>query len=727
MQPETVDGPGAHGRGPARRSPRLPRLPGWVAAHPDLFVTLVLAGLLVAVCFTVGGGALARSTGPQIVLTLLGAGAVAVAALLSPPGRRLWGGVTLLLFAALAALTAISIAWSIAPSDSWIAANQTLAYLAVFAGASALVRIAPRRWSAVLGAVVLATVVVCGYGLLSKVFPALATANVGRLRAPFNYWNAVGLMAVLGIPGCLWLGARRDGHAALRALAIPALTVLLCAMLLSYGRGALLVAVVVVALWFLLVPLRLRSAGVLLVAAAGAAIVAPWAFDNQSLTENELPLDVRVDAGHDLGLLLIAVAIVTLAGGLLYAFLTSRSQLSRQGRQSVGAVLLVLLALVPLAGAGKLATSDRGLGGSVSHAWHELTDPNAVQPSNDPSRFGSAGSMRARYWADAFEVWKWDRLTGVGADTFGTARRPIQQGVLRTTHAHGYIPQTLADLGLLGLGVSLLLLAAWLTAVVRTTGLRPRWRVGSWALAAVRARSAKVPLPRRAPQEWTAERIGTVTLALVAVAFGLHSAIDWTWFVPGTAVVGLLCAGWVAARGPLDEPVGPLRRLLPLSAAPSRLAFAATVALIGVAGAWTTWQPLRAQDAGFAAIEALDAGRLPQAHAEAQRAIDLNPLSLDPRITLSQIEQQQGRAAEARATIERAVREQPASSKGWLALGSLLQQQGDLARAITAFNAAVHLDPQSPSTQTQLAEALAQAGQSGAPATGAPSSGTPTP
>ena len=727
LPPEAVSGRGGATPGTAAPGPRdrpRSRLRRWAAAHPDPLVTVALAALIVAVCFTVRGGSLSRSTVPEMALTVLGACAVAAAALLSPSGRRLWGGVTVLLFAALAALTAVSISWSIQPSDSWIAANQTLSYLAVFAGAAALARIAPRRWSALLGAVVLAAVVVCGYGLLTKVFPGLATANVGRLRAPFDYWNAVGLMAVLGIPGSLWLGARRDGHAALRALAVPALTVLLCAMLLSYGRGALLVALAVALLWFAIVPLRLRSAGVAIAAAAGAAIIAPWAFDNQSLTADDLPLDVRVDAGHDLGLLLIAVAIVALATGLALAFAGSRAQLSRERRQGLGALLLVLLALVPIAGIGKLATSDRGLGGSISHAWDQLTDPNATQPGSDPSRFGSAGSMRARYWDDALQIWKWDRLKGVGADTFGSARRPLQKDQFRADHAHGYVAQTLADLGLIGLGVNLLLLIAWLGAALRATALRPPWRIGAWALAALRAGSTRTPLARRPPQPWSAERIGMVALALSAVAFGLHSAIDWTWFVPGIALVGLLCAGWVAARGPLDEPLPPLRRLslrrpAQLGAGAPRLAVALLVVLAGLTAAWTTWQPLRAQDAYLDAIVALADGHLPQARADAERAIELNPLSVDGRIQLAAVEQAQGRAAEARATLQHAVELQPANRDTWLALGQLLLEQGDAARAVAALQAAVHLDPRSPTTQMRLAAAQQQAAAGGGAGGGA--------
>ena len=43
-----------------------------------------------------------------------------------------------------------------------------------------------------------------------------------------------------------------------------------------------------------------------------------------------------------------------------------------------------------------------------------------------------------------------------------------------------------------------------------------------------------------------------VTLAVVVVIFGIHSAIDWTWFVPANAGVAMLCAGWVVGRGPLQ-------------------------------------------------------------------------------------------------------------------------------------------------------------------------------
>ena len=59
-------------------------------------------------------------------------------------GRPLYGGGALLAFAVLAAGTALSVIWSLAPSDSWIEAARTFAYLALFAAGMALVRLEPQ-------------------------------------------------------------------------------------------------------------------------------------------------------------------------------------------------------------------------------------------------------------------------------------------------------------------------------------------------------------------------------------------------------------------------------------------------------------------------------------------------------------------------------------------------------------------------------------------------------
>ena len=125
------------------------------------------------------------------------------------------------------------------------------------------------------------------------------------------------------------------------------------------------------------------------------------------------------------------------------------------------------------------------------------------------------------------------RPDGRNVGTFGIARLHYRKDQLVVQHAHGFVAQTAADLGTLGLLAVLALAGAWFVSASRTTGLErhPERREG-------------------APLWWDADRVAMTALALSAIVFGLHSAIDWTWFVPGPAVMAIAIAGYVAGRGP---------------------------------------------------------------------------------------------------------------------------------------------------------------------------------
>ena len=139
---------------------------------PDLVFGLGLgAGLCAVVFVATGGSDLGPNTWTQIALLLIGAVLAGLVLLRGRAGPR-WGGVTFALFAAIAALTAISIAWSVQPDDSWLEANRTLSYAAAFGGAIALARLLPERWPAVVGSIAMLATVVSAYALLVKVFPA---------------------------------------------------------------------------------------------------------------------------------------------------------------------------------------------------------------------------------------------------------------------------------------------------------------------------------------------------------------------------------------------------------------------------------------------------------------------------------------------------------------------------------------------------------------------------
>jgi tetratricopeptide (TPR) repeat protein len=322
-------------------------------------------------------------------------------------------------------------------------------------------------------------------------------------------------------------------------------------------------------------------------------------------------------------------------------------------------------------------------------------------PANTPNRLTATSSVRARYWDEALKVYADSKLLGAGAGAYATARMRYRTKPLSVRHAHGYPVQTLADLGLVGLALSLATLGAWLFAAVRALGL---WR-GDRALP------------------WDAERVGLATLAAIVLVFGVHSFIDWTWFVPATACTALLCAGWVAGRGPLrtrmeadgialDSPRAPAidpgaraRAVLghlrppgrPDTAGALRGVAAAALLVVALAAAWAAFQPVRSVHAGDAVFARVERNQLAAAANIAQIGQSRNPLSVDPLFELAYVETLRGRPQAALSALERAVKLQPANPATWRRLGhlnlSVLDQPDE---ALRDFRAAYYLDPVSP-------------------------------
>ena len=638
---------------------------------------------MAAVALGAGGGLqLGRTTSVEIALQAVG-GLLGALALLLTGARRLHGGLALALFVLLAGLTGLSIVWAVQPADAWLETSRTLAYLATFGAGVALVRLAPARWGALVGATVVATVVVSVYALATKTFPTALNPDeaFARLREPFGYWNAVGLMAALGAPGCLWLGARRHGHAAVNALAYPVLALLLVTLLLAYSRGALLALAIGCGVWFVVVPLRLRGATVLGVSALGALLVVAWVFGQDALSGDDVPLALRETSGHEFGLLLIAMSAALTVAGLAVGFRAARRAPGRAVRHRTGTVLLVMLALVPVGAAVGLALSDRGLGGSLSEGFEQLFDPNAsaaASPDNGKSRLTAVGSVRARYFADSLTIFSDRPLLGAGAGGFATDRPRVRPDELDVRHSHGFVFQTLADFGVAGAAISLALLLAWGWAALRATALLP-------------GRGRPRPVV-------DAELVALRTLLATVVVFGVHSFVDWTWFVPGPAVLALVCAGWLAGRGPARSVRGELL-LAPTALRPWRDAVrdrSPTLLALGLVVAtgviaWATYQPLRSANTADAALVALDDGDVRQARELTVRASEIDPLTVEPLFNLAVIEAR--RPAVARQALERAVQLQPQNAATWLRLAEYDADIGDEGGALAALRAALYLDP----------------------------------
>lgn len=713
----------------APSAPRLPRLPGAgrlsgireriEAVRPETRWTLALGAVLVAITLHAAGG---FRLGPLTTVAMavqVAAGLLVAAAILHHRGERLHGATSALAVVALAVVTALSILWAVNPSDAWVETNRTFSYLAAFAAGLALARVAPHRWGALVGATVLCATTVSAIALLSKVFPA-ENETFARLSEPFGYWNSVGLMGALGVPGALWLASRRHGHQALGALAYPALGILLLAMLLAYSRGSLAAAGIGAAVFLLCVPLRLRAVAALGIAGVLSGLVAIWAFAQDALTEDDVPLPVRETAGQQLGLAVIVLLALLTIAGLASLFFAARRPLRPQERRTAGTAVLVALSLVPFVVAGALLGSDRGLGGTISDSVTKLTDPDATLPANDPGRLTAVGSVRARYWDQGFQIFDEAPWKGVGAGGYATVRPRFRNDDLAVRHAHGYVPQTAADLGLLGLGASLAALLAWLLAARRTLGLRRGFT----------------------HEQFDAERVGLFTLASIAVVFGVHSFLDFTWFVPGLAMIALLCAGWVAGRGPLGSAPGVasldvsspspppfLRRVREGARDRRRLAAAIGVVLLALVTAWQTWQPQRSAAASRAALELLDEQRFDAAREKALAAVDRNPLSVEPLFDLGAVELAAGRKDAARDALQEAVRLQPSNAAPWIRLAEFhLTAVDDPRRALSLLGPALHLDPRSGRGTELFLLAQRRLAGAGAPAPGAtPTPAAPTP
>ena len=653
----------------------------------DALLGLGCAVALGAVAFVSGGGSeLGANTWVEISITVVGACLAILAVLFSARGRA-WGAVTLLLFVALTAFTAASIGWSVQPSDSWVEANRAVAYLAAFGGGIALARIVPGRWRAMIGAVAVLATVVSGYALLAKVFPATLDPvdQVGRLRLPFDYWNAVGLMGALGIPACLWAGSRREAGLFSRAMAVPAIGVLVVAAVLSLSRGVLVMAALGLIVWFALVSVRLRAAAVLILGAAGGGAVSAWALSDHALSHDFVALGARTAAGHKLGAVLVAMILVLTAVGFAAAVAMDRIVVAERVRRRLGVALVVLVALIPVAALGAAAASSRGLTGTVSHAYDQLTSPNSGSAPDVPGRLLATGSSRGRYWNEGLKVGEHALLKGVGAGGFATAHTryaAANAGGAFVTHAHSYPIETFADLGLLGLLLSLALLVSWGVVATRAVGVA-RWT----------------------PDGRTGERDGLITLAVVVIIFGLNSAIDWTWFIPGTAITALVCAGWLAGRGPIGRPIGART----MSVTPAAIGAGTLIAVVTVVVAWLTFQPLRSTNADAAALTAVTRGNVTAAFGDAHAAASDNPVSVDPLFELAALYRATGNDAAALRELRKAVTLQPQNPQAWLTDGETLLALRRPSQALPALERASRLDVHSPQIAADIQRATAAA------------------
>ncbi|HEU5490972.1 MAG TPA: O-antigen ligase family protein [Gaiellaceae bacterium] len=611
------------------------------------FVTAAVAGgLLLGSTFAgdgsdvggvlpVGGGAVAV-LGVTLVLVALGrlpvphvgrTGAVLVGALV---GLTLWIGITM--------------SWSIVGDRSWDAFNKAIAYCA-FLGVGVVLGSVGRQMGARVAAWVLSVVlgVTLAWALLAKAVPSLDPEGdrVARLREPVGYWNALALLADVAIVLGLWLASER-GHP--RTVRIPGALLVYVAtltLLLTLSRAGVVVGVVVLALWLLVGRERLAS-GLILVAAAGpAALVGAWAFTRPALTEDMASRSDRVADGTVFGVLALVGAGVV---GLVVAVALGRS-LAETTRRRV-ARTLVAAALVLALGAGAAA--------SVSAADAVTSGRECAEVVNDPSRLGSLDpNLRLCWWEEALDVYAHHGLEGAGAGSFEVARKRFRHDARNVVQPHSVPLQHLADGGVVGLGLFVLVVLAGVAvctcALRRLSGL---------------------------------ERAAAAALVAAPAAYAVHALVDYNWDFLAVTAPTMVALGALAGAG-RESGAGRRRPLLGVG-----------VVVVAVAVLASFTSPRLADRAERSSTRELTVGDVSSARDRALWARVFNPLAVEPFLALARVAERQGRVLRAEREYIRAIELQPENPETWYTAGIFeFEVRDNMCAAYRYLNEAYTRDP----------------------------------
>ncbi len=613
--PRVVLGSPAPAKDPAARP---------VAQRLGLVALLAVPGLATAGLAFDSGGYFAGATALVAALAIL-ALAVRVVVARAPLGGWSRGTTAIaVLLAAFAVWTLASPAWSEAAlGRTLVEYSRVLLYLFVFAACATVAR-TPRRFGAALTGVAGAAALVCFAALLTRTLPETFTVapNVlnSRLSWPVGYWNALGLIAALGII----LGAAlatAPGPILRRVFGALIVPVLAATLVLTFSRGGLAVAIGGL-LVYVAVGRPPALLGALVAIGPATVIVVREALDAQALAQADTTTPAAIAQGHHL---IIVVAIAAGVAALVRAVLSPADDALRDAvRPRVGVVARrVLLGGTILAVVA--AALALGAVGEVRHQGRGFLNDAPLGSSRGPLRdrlTASTSHQRVLFWRAALHASEGHRLAGLGAGSFSDVwvqrrPRPIStRPLIQVQDAHSLYVETLAELGIVGLGL--------LVAVLLALALRLAWLARG---------------PDRA--------IYAAALAALA-AWAVHAGIDWDWEVPATTawLFGLGGLAWARAPGAVGVP----RR--------ATVTRVATVLVCAVAVA-VPLQLALSQRSLDEALRARQAGRCADALAPARRAAHL----LGPRSEPFEIQgvclAQTGHLAAAERSLDAAVKRSP--------------------------------------------------------------------
>ncbi|WP_320672300.1 O-antigen ligase family protein [Patulibacter defluvii] len=554
---------------------------------------------------------------------------------------------------ALAAWSALSIAWATVPARALEATARTVLY---GVGLALVLRV---PWPVAAARSLLALV---GGGIaLLAVATLLRTALAGdpgalvvdgRLTAPLGYVNATANLWLLGI----WPLVDRACHGPRRGrpAAAAAVVVLVGATLLTQSRGALLTLALTAVAYLLLV--RPRAAPLALIAGVTllALPLAMVAFDVRSASS--IPdLRSRLDAAVLAIAAAALVAATVVAGGQRARGRLPRALRRRLAHPRLRTAAAATIAVV-LASAALVAIGDPVAWGG--DRWRSFRDGGYREMPATGSRLGSLGSSRYDFYRVALDRFAARPLTGDGAENIAVAYLRDRHGDEAPVYAHSLPLGVLAGLGAVGLA----LWAALLGGLGR-------------AVAVAR---------RRAGPEGRA-----VVAAAVAgfLAWFVHGLGDWLWEFPALTLLAFALLA-VAARTVADGPPLPPGPRLRWPAIGRRLTAVLVAAVLLLPLALASHWERRATALAFRQPE--------RAIALFGRAAALDPLDADPLTSRAVLRRRRGDADGWERDLRRALGRVPDDWFARAELAMALAQRGDRRGARREAARAIALNPRQP-------------------------------
>lgn len=419
--------------------------------------------------------------------------------------KRPWDGIGLPLVVAavalggLAAWTLASSGWSDAPARATLEYTRVLLYTLTLILFGTLAFSAARiRW--MLYGLAGAIVVVCAVALIARTLPDVifheGLVDEERLGYPLGYWNALALLAGIGIVFCGHLACSAQDPWPARVMGAASIPLLTAVLYYTFSRGGTWVAVGGVVVYVLVGRPRAALCGAVATVPTAAAVLLAINPPND-LTDGRWGSPQAIAAGHRVALI-IGVACLAAAGlrALMLPLDRVVQRLRLPERIHRPAMVVASVALVGVVLAGSAAFDVPSV---VQAKYDEFTAEDDGVPSYaGGSRLLSAhNNGRWEHWDVALQTFREDRLYGSGAGTYGLRWARERPDSVSVQDAHSFYLELLGELGVPGLALGVLALVTVL---------------GAFALRA------------RGP-----DRALFAALLAAGLAWAVHAAVDWDW------------------------------------------------------------------------------------------------------------------------------------------------------------------------------------------------------